>query len=124
MLEPIVAPAPKMATRKLAKNATASACRVSQHTSVAHFLPELLPIRTQLALLRRHPTASALTDIQRHITIARLRWWRRPMMSESTFLFHDSHVASRKDAFQTCALILSLGPIGIHEFCDDDAIVG
>lgn len=93
-------------------------------TGVAHFLPKFLSVRVELALFPRSRTASSLTDIYRHVAVARWRGWGRWLKSGySVLLVHDSHVTSREYALQPCAFIASFGPVGVHKLCDGDAIV-
>ena len=94
-------------------------------TSIAHFLPELLPVCIELTLLSRHRAAPTLADIHRHVTIIGLHRGRRGLVaSHGTLIIHDSNVAARKYALHPSAFVSSLCPVGIHEFGDEDAVVG
>ena len=45
-------------------------------------------------------------------------------MSHNSLFIHDSNIASREYAFHCSAFVASLCPIGIHEFRDEDAVIG
>ena len=93
-------------------------------TSITHFLPELLPICVELALLSMCRAAPTLTHIYGHVAIAGLHRGRRGLVtSHDALLIHDSNIASREYAFHSSAFISSLCPIGIHEFRNKDAVV-
>lgn len=68
-------------------------------TSVAHFFPEFLSIRVELALFPRSRAAPTLTDVYRHVAVARRRRWGTWVKSgHSILLVHNSHVTSGKYA--------------------------
>ena len=94
-------------------------------TGVAHFLPKFLPVGVKFTLLSRGRATPTLRDIHRHITIAGLHRWRRGLKSaHSTLLVHDCNITSRENSFQPGAFVPSFCPVGIHKFCNDDAVVG
>ncbi len=109
------------------KLANSGSCRFLKETltSIAHFLPELLPICVELALLTRRRAAPTLTDIHWHITIVGLHRGRRGLVtSQSTLLIYDSNVASREYAFHSSTFVSSFCPVGVHKLSNQDAVVG
>lgn len=126
MFDPMVAPAPKMATCSCQRSGVPWSKSMKQeiHTSVAHLLPKFLPVGVQPAFLLWCGTgaAAALRHIQRHVAVVGLRlhqrrWWLLLLV------VYNSNVAPRENAFQTGPFIASLGPVGIHELRDEDAIL-
>ncbi|KAL8957752.1 MAG: hypothetical protein Q9183_005977 [Haloplaca sp. 2 TL-2023] len=136
MLEPMVAPAPKIAVEipdllvHMLQNRgicgfglDESTTRTNQgrmkeknrRTSIPHLLPKLLPMLIKLALPSRLRTRTPLRDIHRHIPI---RCPRRRRNSHGTLLIHNLHIAPGKDPFHARPLIPPLGPIRVHEFGD------
>lgn len=41
-----------------------------------------------------------------------------------TLLLYNGYIAPGKYALETGPLVTSLGPIGIHELCDKDTVIG
>ena len=117
MLEPMVAPAPKIADIQVS-NLLVQSEKEHEHTSIPHLLSKLLPVCVQLALFSRRLATAG--NIQRHVAIARLHRRRRWV----ALFVYDGYIGSGEDALKAGPLIASLGPVGIHELCDEDTVVG
>lgn len=106
MLEPTVAPAPKIAV-----------CRVRSspfhhhkglHTSIAQLLAELLAALLKLALLSRVVRVrgrSTLADIQGHISVVGLR-----RHGSGSLLLNNVHVSPGEDTFHAGTLVATAPP--------------
>lgn len=110
MLEPTVAPAPKIAII-LVRSSRRELFLREIHTSITQLLAELLSTLLKLALLRRVMGGirgrSALADIQRHVPVVGARRGRNRCRS---LLIDHIYVASGEDTFHTSSLIATTPP--------------
>lgn len=103
MLEPIVAPAPKIARQTMVSNHEYAAVS-RKRTGIAHLLAKLLAMLLKLAgfLLVRVFSGATLADFEGHISVTR-RSWRR-------LVFYHAHIATREDTLQVGPLITTTPP--------------
>lgn len=109
MLEPTVAPAPKIAAA-MVRSPRQNKAIYREHTCIAQFLAKLLAVLLKLALLlgiigvwRR----SALANSQRHISIVGCRWGRRV---NACLVIDRGHIALWEDTLLARTLITTTPP--------------
>lgn len=108
MLEPTVAPAPKIAAT-MVRSPRQHKTVYREHTCIAQFLAKLLAILLELALLLwiiGVRGRSALANGQRHISIV----GRRGRRLNASFVIDRGHIALWEDTLLACTLIATTPP--------------